>query len=166
MGEKHPFFSPLRNVSGVGLFFSSEKHLQGLCVAFYGSGMGVFCRGAVGSYKSTRQAGRPRQRSASKNALAARFFFPPSEAGAPSLGRSVKKTVFSPSRESFFFEYLSTLWFLPPPYRPWWPPTPPLAKGSYIPRNSFHEISFRGLGASGSRGFHKYIFHGQKQITF
>ena len=92
--------------------------------------------------------------------------FPSLEAGAPSLVRSVKKAVFSPSRESFFFEYLSHPLVFAPLHIVPGGLLPPLAKGSYIPRNSFHEISFRGLGASGSRGFHKYIFHGQKQITF
>lgn len=68
---KTPLSSPLYNVSGVGLSFSSEKHLKGRNVGFYGLGMGVFCRGVACSHKTTRQAYRPRQRSASKNALPA-----------------------------------------------------------------------------------------------
>lgn len=121
----------------MGLFFSSEKHLQGLCVVFYGSGMGVFCRGAAGGYKSTRQAGRPRQRSASKNAPPPCLPFPSLEAGAPSLGRSVKKAVFSPSRESFFLNICPTPWFLLPPHRPWWPPTPSSQRGHISPETLF-----------------------------
>lgn len=100
--------------------------------------MGVFCRGASGGYKSTRKENRPRRQPTSKNARAARLFFPSSEAGARSLGRNVKKAIFSPSRESFFFlNICPTLWLLPPPHRPWKPPTPPSSRGHISPETLF-----------------------------
>ena len=62
-------FQPFVQRFGCGSVFFVRKTPERAVSGSLQLGDGCFCRGAAGGYKSTRQAGRPRQRSASKNAL-------------------------------------------------------------------------------------------------